>query len=266
MKGKLFAVLVLTLVLAVASVPKANVAGTPDYQTPPSLMLHSHSVEFLPDFLDLLQEEGYTTITYRNLNNYVISGTPVPDKLIIISIDDYGPNRITNSLRRMAEELKSREMVAVLGLVPGHLSEMDWKYLDSLERDGFEIASHTSSHQYLPGQPEWLLQEEIADSYLSISEHLDSPVSLILPYGVHKNDSRIFKIAKETGYSYIVGIPGGEQFHLPAPFYVGRDTPKLTSVSDTLVKLTNRFGVSTMAKSHNTVRLKKPLTFGPGPQ
>ncbi|RJR27895.1 polysaccharide deacetylase family protein [candidate division WWE3 bacterium] len=265
MKGRVLNTGLLVLAVSIFFVSGYSRAAVDDFAVPPSLMLHSHSVEFLPGFLDLLEKDGYTTITYKDLNDFVISGQSIPDKLIIISIDDYGPNRITHSLKLMAEELMSRGMVAVIGLVPGQLSEAEWKYLDSLERAGFEIASHTSSHKYLPGQPDNILREEISGSYATISEHLESPVSLILPYGVYGDDLRILAVAQETGYSFVVGIPNGEWFTQPAPYYVGRGSPVITSAAATLTKLESRFTSTVIAKERTLLQLSSPLASGTQP-
>jgi len=226
---------------------------------PPSLMLHSHSAEFLPEFLDLISQEGYTTITYRDYAEALSCRLP-QKKYIIISIDDFGPNGITPSLRTMTEELKKRDMVAVIGLITGRLDAESWNYLSELEKAGFEIASHTLNHSYLPGLSSNTLKEEVLGSSNVISEHLAKPVSLILPYGGFDQDKRIIEAAQNAGYKFIVGISGGEQVDETSNiYYVGRESPNIKSAKKTLVILEERFATQNNGRCKFQFSVKKKL-------
>lgn len=233
--------LVLTLLVLLNSPhPIRAEEAAPSQCVVPSLMLHSHSAEFLPEFLDLLEERGYRTITYRELEQ-LFSGKLPQGKYVIISIDDFGPNRISSTLKEMVSEIRERDMVAVLGLVTGSLDQNSWDYLAELEKEGFEIASHTSGHGYLPGLSSGALKNEIIGSSDLISKHLQPPVSLVLPYGGFEKDSRIVTNAKEAGYKFIVGIAGGEKIASGGIYYVGRESPNIKSAEATLSNLEKRF-------------------------
>ncbi len=103
--------------------------------------------------LDLIEKSGYTTVTVKDLIDYVDGKTVLPEKIIMITFDDG-----FESVRELAWPLlKKRNMKAVLSVV-GSITEtyaenkdrnvnyayLNWDDLRELSQSGdFEIQNHT---------------------------------------------------------------------------------------------------------------------------
>jgi peptidoglycan/xylan/chitin deacetylase (PgdA/CDA1 family) len=85
---------------------------------------------------------------------------------------------------------------------------MTWDELRQLRDAGWEIASHTRSHPYLPDLADAELHAELAESRETCSRELGEPCrSLAYPYGAV--DARVAQAAGEAGYEAAAGLRPG---------------------------------------------------------
>jgi peptidoglycan/xylan/chitin deacetylase (PgdA/CDA1 family) len=85
-----------------------------------------------------------------------------------------------------------------------HASELgclSWAQLADLERDGWEVGSHTHTHPHLTQIDDGALERELRVSRERIGERLGAPCeSIAYPYGDF--DERVVAAAERAGYTY----------------------------------------------------------------
>ena len=145
------------------------------------------------DYLRLLQEEGYVTIRARD----ILSEWPSwmdRDRVVLLTFDDgYVSHRDV-----VADMLGQHGMTATFFVVSSFVgptrtsrhfegSTRDFLSIDDLrglERDGFEVGSHTHTHALLGGLPESAVVDELTRSRELLEGALNCAVrSFAYPYG-----------------------------------------------------------------------------------
>lgn len=214
---------------------------------PPSLMLHSRHRWILPDILDYLLDNGYTGIHYADFENALLGLSALPEKPILISIDDItavkGQNpTIIEYFSAMKKSLTDRNFKGSFALITRPDLEQDddlWTEIRSWTREGIAIETHTSFHSYLDRRGmRWSEYEvEIIHSAQFITEKIGIPVrALVTPYGSGYDMQRqrvtpqITQACEQAGLRFIVGIVAGRTpIQLPITptqvLYVGRVGP-----------------------------------------
>lgn len=152
-------------VLFAAANPFCGFADTSSGQNPlclPILMYHEVKYESpgkdsikpyeLESDLRYLQSAGYHTITMKQLIDYVYSGTPLPEKPIILSFDD-GYLSTYVYARPLLTKYKARIVLSIIGKSTDDFSQkpseditahMTWGQLNEMKDAGLaEIQNHT---------------------------------------------------------------------------------------------------------------------------
>lgn len=210
-------------------------ASTEDqpFRVPPTLMFHTKDRWKLPHILEWLRDHDYESVGYADLLKALRGERALPEKPIILTIDDIAPSYVQPYFLAMAEEVEKvgyRGVFAVVADQPPQRAERGWAILRELAERGWELDTHTSYHSYLPALRLPDLREEIIRSAEWIAEGTGyTPLSLIAPYGgVYRRerefDPRIFEVAAEAGLAFVVGIVGGRfiSADMQPPYYVGR--------------------------------------------
>jgi peptidoglycan/xylan/chitin deacetylase (PgdA/CDA1 family) len=200
---------------------------------PPTLMLHSKDRWKLVNILAWLKNNGYTSITYRQLADVIRGEARFPEKPIILTMDDIGTHWIVPTYMDMVDLVSKAGYTGVLGLVtlktPTQTPDI-WKTLREVGARGWQLDTHTTHHHSLPRVPTLDgLRVEIVDSAKMIEDGIGiTPATLIAPYAnvgysQGKYDYRIFKVAAEAKLDFVVGMAHGRYINGDqAPFYVGR--------------------------------------------
>jgi peptidoglycan/xylan/chitin deacetylase (PgdA/CDA1 family) len=173
--------------------------------------LTSINIKKFESQLKLLQSEGYATITFKQL----AAGKAIPKKPIIITFDD-GYHCIFENAIPLLEKYNFN---AVIYLVVGYLGRInEWEayaiqrrfkhinaaQISALNANGFEIASHTMNHPYLPACSIATLKSEVNDSKKRLQDIIgDSIISFCYPYG--KFREKTVQMVREAGYLYATG-------------------------------------------------------------
>jgi hypothetical protein len=211
--------------------------------TPMSLMLHSAYGEVrMSELAQVIIDNGLQTITYHTMMEGIDDGVCPPDNAIIVSLDDMGTSWLRPVFKDMIKEFTDKGLVLVAGVVTH--SEQDpeiWEYLQQIEAQGIEVASHSINHLNLTAISEHAVEEEMVGSYNMICDYLGTcPITFILPGGNGEDDPRIYDIASGY-YDFLVGIQGGRAFGSTPPYYVGRIPPDNNDQTITLTLLENSF-------------------------
>ncbi len=139
--------------------------------------------------MKLLAENGFTTVTHRDIMNWICEGTELPaEKPVAIDFDDNRLNVFENALPMMREHGFKGTIFVISELAAGNLPDlmqfpaMDWNHLATLKNDGWTIGAHTATHAHLAklygtdGGPE-KVEKELQTSSESIKKYLgiDAP-------------------------------------------------------------------------------------------
>ncbi|HEX5225353.1 MAG TPA: polysaccharide deacetylase family protein [Solirubrobacteraceae bacterium] len=86
------------------------------------------------------------------------------------------------------------------------MRSLEWRELRGLQRDGWEIGSHTCSHPQLPEIADTDLERELTESRARVEEELGAPcTSLAYPYG--GVDARVEEATRAARYRAACTIP-----------------------------------------------------------
>lgn len=203
------------------------------YPVPPTVMLHTADRRQLLKLLLWLNEQQYTSIGYTDLMNAMQGKASLPAKPVLITIDDIASNYIQPYFLDMAKMVEDAGHRGVFGVVTRESparSPKVWAQLADLAEHGWEMDSHTKTHSLFSSLSIDDLRDEIVGSAEWLKDGIGrTPLSLIAPYGgvysTGRNfDPRVFDLAREAGYQFVVGIVGGRDITSmdQPPYYVGR--------------------------------------------
>lgn len=213
----------------------------------------------------------YLAKTYKVVRTSEIMAAEPEDgqAVIAITIDDAFRNVYENALPVLREySLPAAVFVPVgnLGYTPQWDVEegvgdkdmpiMTYQQLIEMDREGFEVFSHTFSHPKLTEVDKKKLYVEVAGSKRILERLLGHEVTAIsYPYGIH-ND-RVCRAAKEAGYSHGFTIEPTMINGATDNFRIGRFE---VSAEESLVKFklkcSGAFQVSTALSSMKALALK----------
>ncbi|MBX3049854.1 MAG: polysaccharide deacetylase family protein [Caldilineaceae bacterium] len=113
----------------------------------------SVSPELFASHLDRIQAEGYTTISLYDLQAYLWTGAPLPEKPVVITFDDGYRDNFTNAFPLLAE----RGMIATIFVITDFMDEerpayLTWEMAREMLAAGISIESHGRNHISLKNQ------------------------------------------------------------------------------------------------------------------
>ncbi len=157
-----------------------------------------------------LHDNGYESVTFQQLTDHIEHGTPLPEKPIIISLDDGWSCGYFAAFK----SLKAHNLTATYFVYPNGINAgnpggyLSWDQLREMADAGMEIAAHTMSHPYLTKMPAESAWQEISESKRVLEQRLGRPVySLAFPYGDY-NDS-IIEMTRRAGYVCAISTDPG---------------------------------------------------------
>jgi len=173
--------------------------------------------------LRYLKEAGYTTVTVKDLADYVNYGKPLPYKPVLISLDDGYYNNMTYVLP-ILEKLNMKAVISVVGeyterfsteedLNPNY-SHLCWNDIATLNNSGLvEIQNHSyalhtdqngrKGSMRKPGESEAdyaaIFREDTMRLQHLLEEHCGFlPIAYTYPYGAVSEESEVY--LKEMGF------------------------------------------------------------------
>jgi len=180
------------------------------------------SPELFRQDMEYIKDKGYSTIFISELVAYVKEDKPLPEKPIVVTLDDGYLNNLVNVLP-ILEELDMKAVVSVIGANTEEFSEVEdkdlsyshlsWDEIKKLVDSGYvEIGNHTydlhkigerkgcmkrnceSSHQYST-----TLKEDLEKLQTALQDEVGiTPTVFAYPYGSISEES--FPIIKECGF------------------------------------------------------------------
>jgi peptidoglycan/xylan/chitin deacetylase (PgdA/CDA1 family) len=169
----------------------------------------SHGLRIPPTILynqlELIKQNGYTTIKFEDIRNYIKFKQPLPAKPIIITFDDGWADNII-----AYNKLKELGMIGNFAIVsnfidkPGRLTSAQVKEFND---NGMEISSHSVSHGNLSLMTAANLKNELVNSKKTLEELIGKEVNTIVyPTGAYNN--AVIDAAKAAGYQFGTNTKG----------------------------------------------------------
>jgi peptidoglycan/xylan/chitin deacetylase (PgdA/CDA1 family) len=151
-----------------------------------------------------LSDNNYHPITFADLVENQLIGTPIPDHAVVLTFDDGWKNQYEYAL----PILEKYNFTATFFIITNSIdakSYMSVNELKDLYSKGFEIASHTKSHPKLTLLDDAKLSLELEGSKKVLEEKIGIVVKTIAyPYYLH--DARVMQAVDDAGY---IGARGG---------------------------------------------------------
>ena len=186
------------------------------------------SVESFQEHMELLYKEGYTTLTLKQLENFLLKKEQFPKKSVVITFDD----GYKSNYKYAYPILKQYGFVASIFMITDKISEttvpfdanqlqyLSWEEME-LSKDVFEFVGHSHNLHHLDNNGKSYLiskpKEEITEDLRKNLEIIHNPY-FAYPYG-HYNSETI-EILQNLGYKMAFTInegsvkPGDHLFEL----------------------------------------------------
>lgn len=216
----------------------------PETVNVPVLMFHSitqepentdsMTAEAFDRVLGMLYAGGYETISYEQLLDYVDNGTPLPEKPVILTLDDGYEDNLQYAYPILKKYGFCGE-IAVIGCYVGQsayegsqiIPHFSLEDVLALEPGVIQIQSHTMRmHMLWDRTPlslgrrgvgkrtsetqtayQTALREDFQESYDQIASVLSAPLAMTYPYGIYTLEAE--QAAKAVGYPISVTIEKG---------------------------------------------------------
>ncbi|HUI88580.1 MAG TPA: polysaccharide deacetylase family protein [Anaerolineales bacterium] len=175
-----------------------------DYYVPPE----KFDVE-----MKLLHDWGYTTITTSMLVQAITQGVSLPPRPIIISFDDSWESQYSNAfpiMKKYGFTGVLYTVVSYIGRPSGLTTDPSYLTADQLKEmaaAGWEIGSHTETHQNVTVMTDDQLHYEIVQSRKDLQQELGVPI-LTFAYPFGGANSAVIDYVHFAGYIAAMGATG----------------------------------------------------------
>jgi len=165
-----------------------------------------------PGFFDLqmkyLTEHGYNTIFADALINSLKTHSPLPEKSILVTVDDGYRDFFTNAFPIIQKYGIKVNLMIATGLIGGE-DGMSWDQINQIKQSGLAyFVNHTWSHYAVSNGSADKIQYEIQTGKKQLEENTGQSVNIFAyPYGSFNNNA--ISILQSNGFSGAFStIPG----------------------------------------------------------
>ena len=203
-------VLVLIIVTVLAILPKTKKSNNANVKIP--ILLYHDFVATVPDSdpdnfnyintpqsfeenIKVLLENGYTFISFQELNDAINGKISLPEKPILINFDD----GYYSNYEYVFPILKKYNVKASIFVVTDKIGKeiegkryLSWEQCKEMQDSGLvDIFSHSKRHVFYDKLPVRMLRDDVIESYKIIEENLGSKNLKVFayPYGAYTKES-----------------------------------------------------------------------------
>ncbi|MDA9435151.1 hypothetical protein XH88_25770 [Bradyrhizobium sp. CCBAU 51627] len=207
-----------------------QIRDTPD--GPPD-SLEAISLERFKSEMSYLHEQGYLTLSARDIVDYMRRAAPPRTKMVAIQFDDgWKSSQLALPILDMYGFKATFWIIAGKGIGWPH---MDWNEIEAIAQNPrYDIYSHSMTHPWKAGDTmiDWMegrtldkgpeqVRWELTESRRLLAEKLGRPVPYLAWPAGHYNDQMI-ELAKESGYTALFTIDNGLNHPGDDPFRIHR--------------------------------------------
>jgi len=146
-----------------------------------------------------LKDNGFTTLTLNELYSHLVYGSSIPDKPIVITLDDGYIDNYTNALPVLREFNLKATVFMITSCIDTDNRYLTSAQLHEMDKAGMDIESHTVSHPELNKLSYDKQFAELKASKAVLEKLLNREVPyLAYPYGKYNMDT--LKITENLGY------------------------------------------------------------------
>jgi peptidoglycan/xylan/chitin deacetylase (PgdA/CDA1 family) len=157
------------------------------------------SPEKFRQHLKAIKDNGYTTLTMAQFNDYILGDKPIPEKSVLITFDDGYKDNYTNAFPILKEFNMNATIFVISSYLDGkeYMSPSDVKEMSDY---GIDIESHTVSHLRLSELSYEQQYNELKNSKEALEKLTGKPItSVAYPEGKYNDDT--IKAVTEAGYA-----------------------------------------------------------------
>ena len=183
--------------------------------TPPSANdLLRYGLSVTPDMfeaqLKLLSDNGFKTITLREMYDYLAVGKPLPEKPIILTFDDGYLDNFTNAFPLLKQYGMTGTFFVLTGPADdGNPNYLSWNMIQVMSDNGMDIQLHSRDHYDMRGRSDDWLFFQIIGGRQSIEGHTGKPV-IFMAYPSGKYDSNVLHFLKAYNFWGAVTTASGK--------------------------------------------------------
>lgn len=149
--------------------------------------------------IQFLAERGYNTITFRQLDNALRSGIPLPQKPIILTFDDGHLDHYTTVFPILRQHNLTGTFFIVTGFADANLPQyMNWAQIKEMAQAGMSMQPHTKNHISLHERSHDILVYQILGSVQSLS-HFTQQDAVAFAYPAGRYDANTIDVVRSAG-------------------------------------------------------------------
>ncbi|ERI94393.1 polysaccharide deacetylase [Clostridiales bacterium oral taxon 876 str. F0540] len=155
-----------------------------------------------------LKDNGYTPLSLDELYSHMVYGTKVPEKPVVITLDDGYSDNYTNAYPVLKEFGFKAVIFVITNTVADGGSYLNAEQIKEMDKNGIDIESHTVSHPRLNELSYDKQVNEMKESKEYLEKLLNKDINYIAyPYGNFNENT--LKAVEEIGYKMAVSTKSG---------------------------------------------------------
>lgn len=148
--------------------------------------------------MEYLKSQGYSTISFEQLNNRLLNNAKLPAKPVILTFDDGWENQYIYALPLLKKYNFAATFFVPVAII-GTPHYLNWQELREMQSAGMVIGSHTETHPFLDDVSDEKLKKELAKSKSMLESNLQKSIDVTAyPYG--RYNDKVLQAAKDAGY------------------------------------------------------------------
>jgi len=150
--------------------------------------------------LRYLTDNGYTTITLKDLVYHLTLGDPLPERPVILTFDDGYRDNFLHAYRLLRRYNHVGTFFVVTGFIDENRPEyLTWGQVRVMQRGGMDFGSHSYTHPDLRDQTIDYLVWQIVGSQEAIAARIDEPVRFF-SYPAGSYDQQVIDVLRSAGF------------------------------------------------------------------
>ncbi|GAA2262278.1 hypothetical protein GCM10010145_28920 [Streptomyces ruber] len=199
--------------------------------------------EAFAEQMALLGDRGFTPLTTAGLARCWRSGSPLPERPVLITFDDGYEGVHRHCLPVLAEHGFTASLFVSTAWIEGaHAGGgapdvmLDWEQVRRLADAGVEIGGHSHTHPQLDQLSDEALDSELLRCAEIVSDELGTrPVSFAYPYGY--SSRRVRRAVRAAGFAQALAVGNGLARRRQGPYALQRVTVRRSTSADEFERL-----------------------------